>query len=581
LLCKYEPQNWLRLVDDYDFIDFIKDKRRVIVTGEGGGGKSMFMRYLWIVLAEESNGKIPIFIELKNIKSNVKLVDYIYYAATTGSENDRIEQFLQLLKDGRFSLILDGFDEIKIDARDRIQNEIFELAELYSKNIIVVSGRSDDRYNGWSRFERSKVCPLDKKQSITLIERVDYYEDITSEFLSKLKADQFSAQRTFLERPLLLCMMLLTYKHFREIPNKLHLFYSNAFDAMYREHDSFKDGFKRDMHVKVQPDIFRRILSYMCLFSYKEQKIEFTLNDLLDYINKALRAVSSNESSEKFLNDLIESVCVIQKEGFVYSFVHRSFQEYFTAECLKTLNPSLCEKLLLDFSRRSSDNVISMLNDMNPDLVMTSFVLKFIRANSKKIADISKAEKFADMLDVTRDTIEGNMQIKRKKDNYDLGGFMMMSPISLTDFLARVETIMKCCGLELSKPLKRADRLGSPNFPDFPTRMMDMVSVKSFGSFKDEIVIGFIYRPGEGYFVTKLSEYDGELKMIDRQESGEIFVGRGSTDEKILDDMLTEIFAAERQFIAKCAKLKRSLPAIRRRKKEFDGVIGGMLLKER
>jgi predicted NACHT family NTPase len=282
-----------RIYDDFEFIDLINEKKRVIVTGEGGGGKSMFMRYLWITMAETSSQKIPVFIELKNLKSGLKLLDYIYYASAASDDREGLQKFTHLMKDGRFVFIFDGFDEIKIASRETVQAEIFDLSEEYNKNIFVISGRSDDRYNGWSRFTRSKVCPLNKKQTLLLLERIDYIPDITAEFIAKVKIDAFEPQKSFLERPLLLCMMLVTYKHFREIPSKLHLFYSNAFDALYREHDSFKDGFKRDLHLKIQPDVFRKILGYTSLFTYKDQKIEFSGHELLEYINCGLKAASS------------------------------------------------------------------------------------------------------------------------------------------------------------------------------------------------------------------------------------------------------------------------------------------------
>ena len=57
-------------LDQYDLVDAIrKDVDNVIITGSGGSGKSMFTRYLWLSLFVEGDGRIPVFVELRNMNS--------------------------------------------------------------------------------------------------------------------------------------------------------------------------------------------------------------------------------------------------------------------------------------------------------------------------------------------------------------------------------------------------------------------------------------------------------------------------------------------------------------------------------
>lgn len=52
-------KNGHKTVDGYDLIDEIRSGQNSIIVGTGGGGKSMFMRYLWLSLFERADGKIP------------------------------------------------------------------------------------------------------------------------------------------------------------------------------------------------------------------------------------------------------------------------------------------------------------------------------------------------------------------------------------------------------------------------------------------------------------------------------------------------------------------------------------------
>ena len=64
---------------------------------------------------------------------------------------------------------------------------------------------------------------------------------------------------SFASNPLLLNIMLLTYDNYADIPEKLHLFYSNAFETLYIKHDATKGGYKREFKTKLSSDDFKRV----------------------------------------------------------------------------------------------------------------------------------------------------------------------------------------------------------------------------------------------------------------------------------------------------------------------------------
>lgn len=63
------------------------------------------------------------------------------------------------------------------------------------------------------------------------------------------------------------------------------------------------------------------------LYFFEEIKIK-------KYINNALNIANVHAEADDFLKDLLDSVCILQRDGLGFSFTHRSFQEYFTAQFL-------------------------------------------------------------------------------------------------------------------------------------------------------------------------------------------------------------------------------------------------------
>ena len=389
LLNRDEPTNLLSLyvnlkfkceeqiIDDYHLIELIRTKKRIIVTGTGGGGKTIFMKYLWISLFENPRGKIPIFIELRRINefTSDRLDLYIYHSITDTSLSLSQSAFEREIQAGSFVFILDGFDEIVADKRTTLENQILDWAYRHPELTIIVSGRWDERFAAWQTFSTFHVLPFEMTQVVKLISKLKYDQITKRKFIEKLKQTLFVRHKSFLSNPLLATMMLLTFDQFAEIPEKVHLFYEQAFDTLFFKHDATKEAYKRKMHSNCSIDVFKKLLSYFCLASYYEEKFELTETEAITFINKGLKVEKSDINPSDFLLDLVESVCILRKDGLVYTFTHRSFQEFFAAYCLARIARDPTKDVLTKVIRRPSDQTIKMLFEMDKALVETQFVI--------------------------------------------------------------------------------------------------------------------------------------------------------------------------------------------------------------
>lgn len=86
--------------------------RSVVVTGLAGSGKSMFMKYLTLQKFQNSNGIIPLFIELRHLNglTNKNLLTFIKSSCLSPGYSISDKDFRSTLGAGGFIVILDGFD---------------------------------------------------------------------------------------------------------------------------------------------------------------------------------------------------------------------------------------------------------------------------------------------------------------------------------------------------------------------------------------------------------------------------------------------------------------------------------------
>ena len=217
------------------------------------------MKYLTICRFENSRGMIPLFVELRqlNALSSKKLLTYIHQSCASTGNSVTYEQFELALRAGGLVLILDGFDEIDFSHRDAISTQILEISLAYPRVPIVVSSRPDDKFGSWQDFYVFTICALEKDQVLELIDKIDYEEELKRRFRREVDRHLYEAHTSFLSSPLLSSIMLLTYEQFAEIPNKMHIFYEQAFAALFRRHDAQKSQFIRKTYTNLAIDDFR------------------------------------------------------------------------------------------------------------------------------------------------------------------------------------------------------------------------------------------------------------------------------------------------------------------------------------
>lgn len=375
---------------DFAFVDAIWSHNHIGVLGTAGSGKSIFMRYLFLKLLGDKDKRFPVLIELRDLNdSGLSIMESVHKqisSCLTHLSRDLVDN---LFAEGAIVLLLDGYDEVNYDRRREIGGEISRLCQSYPDSHVVVTSRPDDAIEAWETFSVFRVMPLKKQQTIELLNKLDYTQEVKSKFIEEVEVHLFEAHKDFLSNPMLTTMMLLTYEQFAEVPTKIHLFYQQAFMTLFVRHDSYKGVWKRKRYANLALDDFERMFSHFCAATYFREKFNFDDAEVRNFISDAMTAYALKKPVEDVLKDLTESVCLLQPDGLKYTFVHRSFQEYFTSLFVLALPVEEVKDALDSVVRRlRSDSVLSMAYGKRPDLIEKGWIIPMLQEMCDTVASI-------------------------------------------------------------------------------------------------------------------------------------------------------------------------------------------------
>ncbi len=376
------------VINQKEFLDKLREKKRFIISATAGAGKSCMMKNIFLNLNKENKTKITsksitLFYELRRINDKQKsIIDSLVDDIAEYNNKFNKENLEYILKYKETFLLLDGFDELHHNEQRRYLSEINEISERYTNLHIVISSRpQEDLFTNLTLFDVANVKDIDLEKSKQIIRNLNYkmtYDELSERFINALETKLFKTHRSFISNPLLLTIMFVTYEECGEIPNKQHLFYKKAFEAIFHKHDIYKGGFLRKRYIDLDEEQFQKVFSMFCAGTYI--KSEYSFNK--DFLNKALekcllRYEFNNISVENLLQELLVNTPLLIQDSMEYTFVHRSFQEYFTAIYIVN-NQSDTDILIRILEKYQTDNVLKMAYDLNSEFIENKLILPII-----------------------------------------------------------------------------------------------------------------------------------------------------------------------------------------------------------
>lgn len=351
---EYEEDDAYDLMDTVDKLLINSSNNALVVLGDYGTGKSSFCLKLCCELAEKTLlGKdvpTPILIELRDYAKSIDMENLITDILVNRLKipNGSFETFQELLNNGYFLLIFDGFDEVsrRVDypTKYKVFTEICRFASNNSKVLVTCRPNFFNQNDEFKKIFKSsplyfepnrhtvqfievEIVPLTVNQIKEYI--ISYKSELESQGLSVAEFMDIVSETHDLfdlaQRPVLLSIIISTIPELilrkgRKI-NEAILYDQYTRYWLEREEQKGKTLIK-----STEKRLFTQELSWK-MFITNELSIHYSNlpSEIISYFK-----INNAEDIDHFSHD-IKSCSFLNREDGYYKFIHKSFMEYFVS----------------------------------------------------------------------------------------------------------------------------------------------------------------------------------------------------------------------------------------------------------
>lgn len=365
--------------DLFSPVKFLIDKKQMVVLGDPGSGKSTLVNWLsWYLSAglskkmpEPIGELIPIplvlrDLELNNVVDLESLIQAFLKRQIARSFSKYADLLLNLIKQGKTLILLDGLDEVNDERRTVIQTIINSYRLEHPNNFLIVSSRivgyetiSSKKESNNSKLENEEYKQLNTNNEIATC----YIAPFTNEQISRFafnwykeqdNGNSFSARslkdefvdaiaktectQQLARTPHLLTMMALIYRIKSDLPDGRALLYDLIAQAYLQSIDTarkLKDAYSWQDKKRWLARIGFEMQYKRSQHPEDEQNLLVQHKEVLDWIKLSMRETNNtchDKEAEEYLSWITRRSGLLLPRGEgQFAFLHLSFQEYFAA----------------------------------------------------------------------------------------------------------------------------------------------------------------------------------------------------------------------------------------------------------
>lgn len=387
---------------------------RVLISGSPGAGKSTFVQHFTMAISAQDSGKrdsVVIVVKCREYStsdwSRISIIDYA--ASQVSAQLSMIlstSELRSLLLLGRCVMVFDGLDEItEVLRRVEFAKRLTTFSGQYPLTSILVTTRAVGYERAGLDSSNFLHLKLDEFSTNQVTEYVARWFSISKrgDLLEKFMHDSNSIADLRIN-PLMLSLLCILYRESGSIPSNRLGIYAECAALLFRRWDAHRqissDGAFPEFADELMQEIARWFFtSPTAQAGLEEQVIRQMLGKIL-VDRYGLHQTAASDSARGFLDFcagrawLLGSVGTNSHGERLFSFTHRTFYEYFTAEafarnasnaddvCSQILSAFqadattvLPELLVQAYGKHNANGAATVIKRLNQDVNVSNLLL--------------------------------------------------------------------------------------------------------------------------------------------------------------------------------------------------------------
>ncbi|MBE7534560.1 MAG: SUMF1/EgtB/PvdO family nonheme iron enzyme [Anaerolineales bacterium] len=370
-------------------LEAIIKNQSLVIKGDPGSGKSTFVNYLTYCLSAQLTGRLenwnkedsdllPVVVILRDfIKSLKKLPekaepkdiwDFIEKRLKDQNLSSASKPILELLEQGKVILFFDGLDEVTtIPQRIFVRDAVTVFVKRYHKNRYVTTCRilsytepkADQPDLRLANFPEFEIAPFDDGQIKSFVNH--WYNELTSLGMPKERAERLAENllkqiggRRELNKlagnPLLLTIMAVVNTDEGQLPDTRAKLYETVIEKLLWQWEQTSKGAENARLRQLLQDAhcsdadFKNVIWKLAYEAHAQTDVNSEEEEALAGVSelslqKALASINNNDLN--WAASVIETMklragLLLERENGVFTFPHRSFQEFLAGTYLES-----------------------------------------------------------------------------------------------------------------------------------------------------------------------------------------------------------------------------------------------------
>ncbi|MEH1780262.1 MAG: NACHT domain-containing NTPase [Nostoc sp.] len=387
-------------------IQAVQQHSKLMVLGKPGAGKTTFLKHLAMQCIEGQfqSDRFPIFITLKDFAEVDRKPNIFKYISQQLSKCDVVDvsaKLIQLLKQGKVLVLLDGLDEVREENDSRVIKQIREFTEQYRENQIVVTCRIAAKEYIFKSFVEVEVADFDDQQIKSFAHQWFKLKKPgkAEKFIQKLQEDK--SVKELATNPLLLTLLCLIFEEKGKFKTNRSELYEEGIELLLEKWDDSRDIEREQIYKNLSTRRKEDLLSKIALTTFESGDYFFKSRNaqelIYDYIYNLPDAQTEPEALRVDSKKVLKSIeaqhgLLMERAKGIYSFSHLTFHEFFTArkitlnhnsqQVFQQLNSHITDKrwrevfLLTVEILTDADDLLRLMKDRIEQLVATDYKLQ-------------------------------------------------------------------------------------------------------------------------------------------------------------------------------------------------------------